>query len=119
MGAFWQMMFFNPPISNNMAPLTASAWHGREVFLANGCLYCHSGFVRPQDVRVGLYYLYPRVSLPGDFTTSDSSPNIFGTARIGPDLTRRPGSTRSTGSSPTSTTRASSTRCRSCRTSAS
>jgi len=86
MGAFWQMMFFNPPISNDFAPLTASAWNGRHVFLSNGCVYCHSGFVRPQDVRVGLYFLYNRVSLPGDFTTSDSSPNLFGTARIGPDL---------------------------------
>ena len=86
MGVFWQMSFFNPPISPNMAPLTASAWRGREVFITNGCLYCHSGFVRPQDVRVGLYYLYARVSMPGDFTTTDSSPNTFGTARIGPDL---------------------------------
>jgi cytochrome c oxidase cbb3-type subunit 2 len=91
MGAFWQMMFFNPPISDNFAPLTASASRGREVFLSNGCIYCHSGYVRPQDVRVGLYYLYPRVSVPGDFTTSDSSPNLFGTARIGPDLAEESG----------------------------
>ena len=90
-GAFWQMMFFNPPISTNMAPLTVSAWRGREVFLTNGCLYCHSGYVRPQDVREGLYYLYSRVSLPGDFTTTDSSPNLFGTARIGPDLEQEAG----------------------------
>jgi cytochrome c oxidase cbb3-type subunit II len=90
-GAFWQMMFFNPPISTNFAPLTASAWRGREVFITNGCLYCHSGFVRPQDVRSGAYFLYTRVSLPGDFTTSDSSPNTFGTARIGPDLEQEAG----------------------------
>ena len=61
------------------------------MFLSNGCVYCHSGFVRPQDVRVGLYFLYPRVSLPGDATTSDSSPNIYGTARIGPDLDQESG----------------------------
>lgn len=91
MGAFWQMTFFNPPISGNTAPLTASAWRGRHVFVSNGCVYCHSGFVRPQDVREGLYFLYPRVSLPGDATTSDSSPNIFGTARIGPDLDQESG----------------------------
>ena len=91
MGAFWQTTFFNPPISGNTAPLTASAWRGRHVFLSNGCVYCHSGFVRPQDVRAGLYFLYPRVSLPGDATTSDSSPNIYGTARIGPDLDQESG----------------------------
>jgi cytochrome c oxidase cbb3-type subunit II len=88
---FFQMMFFSPPVSNNWSPLTASAIKGREVFVANGCLYCHSGYTRPQDVREGLYYLYPHISLPGDFVTNDSSPNLFGTARIGPDLSMESG----------------------------
>jgi mono/diheme cytochrome c family protein len=47
--------------------------------------------VRPQDVRQGMYFLYPRVSHPGDFITSDDSPNLFGTARIGPDLSEESG----------------------------
>jgi cytochrome c oxidase cbb3-type subunit II len=89
--AFFQMMFFNPAPSGQWAPLTASAYAGRQVFVANGCLYCHSGYTRPQDVREGLYYLYPRISLPGDFVTSDDSPNVFGTARIGPDLSQEGG----------------------------
>jgi mono/diheme cytochrome c family protein len=59
--------------------------------MANGCLYCHSGYTRPQDVNNGVSYLYPRVSLPGDFATSDESPNNFGTARIGPDLSQEGG----------------------------
>ncbi len=89
--AFFQLMFFSAPISDNWSPLTASAIEGRKVFVANGCLYCHSGYTRPQDVRVGLMYLYPRISLPGDFVTNDSSPNVFGTARIGPDLSQESG----------------------------
>ncbi|MCL5736021.1 MAG: cbb3-type cytochrome c oxidase subunit II [Actinobacteria bacterium] len=89
--AFFQLMFFNAPVSNNWAPLSASAIEGRKVFVANGCVYCHSGYTRPQDVRAGLLYLYPRISLPGDFVSNDSSPNLFGTARIGPDLSQDAG----------------------------
>ncbi len=59
--------------------------------MANGCIYCHSGYTRPQDVRTGLMYLYPRISMPGDFVSDDSSPNVFGTARIGPDLSQESG----------------------------
>jgi cytochrome c oxidase cbb3-type subunit 2 len=90
-GAFFHVMFFHPPVSQEWAPVQASAIEGRAIFLANGCVYCHSGYTRPQDVREGLYYLYPRISLPGDFATSDSSPNTFGTARIGPDLSQEAG----------------------------
>lgn len=91
--AFFQLAFFHPPVSRDWAPLptAADAWHGRQVYLSNGCVYCHSHYTRPQDVRQGLYYLYPRISLPGDFITTDSSPNIWGSARIGPDLSQEAG----------------------------
>lgn len=91
LAAFVQIFYFKPPVSNEWAPLSERAEHGRQIFVANGCVYCHSGFVRPQDVEAGLYYLYPRIAKPGDFATSDSSPNIFGTARIGPDLSQESG----------------------------
>lgn len=89
--AFFQTFFFQPPVSNNWAPIQGNAERGRQLYIANGCLYCHSGYNRPQDVREGLYYLYPRVSLPGDFATSDSGPNNWGTARIGPSLAEESG----------------------------
>lgn len=89
--AFFMMAFFHPPASAEWAPLPAAAIRGRHVYLANGCIYCHSSYVRPQDVRQGLYYLYPRVSHPGDFASTDSSPNTFGSARIGPDLSQEGG----------------------------
>jgi cytochrome c oxidase cbb3-type subunit II len=88
---FFHILFFHPPVSMEWSPLPAAASKGRDIFMANGCLYCHSGYTRPQDVREGLYYLYPRISLPGDFATSDESPNNFGTARIGPDLSQESG----------------------------
>jgi cytochrome c oxidase cbb3-type subunit II len=90
-GGFFHVMFFHPPVSQEWAPVQASALQGRELFLANGCDYCHSGYTRPQDVREGQFYLYSRTSLPGDFATSDSAPNVFGTARIGPDLSQESG----------------------------
>ena len=55
-------------------------------------MYCHSGFTRPQDHFVGQFYLYPRVSEPGDYWEGAESPNIFGTARTGPDLSQEAGS---------------------------
>ncbi len=91
MAAFWQMMFFSAPVSKEWAPLTATAMEGRHIYTSNGCVYCHSDYSRPQDTRSGLYYLYPRVSLPGDYTTTQESPNLFGSARIGPDLKNESG----------------------------
>jgi cytochrome c oxidase cbb3-type subunit II len=82
---------FNPSASADWVPLSDQALRGRQVFLSNGCVYCHSGFSRPQDVRAGLYYLYPKVSLPGDFYGTDQTPNLLGTERTGPDLTNEGG----------------------------
>lgn len=89
--AFFQMAFFSPPVSDNWSPYDEQAARGREIYVANGCVYCHSGYTRPQDVRHGLYYTYSRISLPGDFATSDEAPNLWGTARIGPDLSQEGG----------------------------
>jgi cytochrome c oxidase cbb3-type subunit II len=82
---------FNPKASEDWVPLSDAALAGRQVFLSNGCVYCHSGFSRPQDVRAGLYYLYPKVSLPGDYFGTDQTPNLLGTERTGPDLTNEGG----------------------------
>lgn len=82
---------FEPEPSPNWRPLTAQELEGRDLFLANGCIYCHSGFSRPQDVFVGQYYVYPRVSEPGDFVGEGESPNLFGTVRTGPDLSQSGG----------------------------
>ena len=64
---------------------------GRNLFASNGCYVCHSGYSRPQDVRAALYFLYPKVSQPGDFYGSDQSPNLLGTERTGPDLSQESG----------------------------
>ncbi len=82
---------FDPPASKDWAPLSNVALNGRNLFAQNGCYVCHSGYSRPQDVREALYFLYPKVSQPGDFYGSDQSPNLLGTERTGPDLSQEGG----------------------------
>src|SRR5436309_5568542 len=82
---------FDPPPSEDWAPLSDAAVKGRNLFAENGCYVCHSGYVRPQDVRESLYFLYPKVSQPGDFYGSDQSPHLLGTERTGPDLSQESG----------------------------
>ena len=68
---------FEPPPSPNNLPLTELQDYASP-FLANGCVYCHSGFMRPQDVAAGQYYLYPRISEPGDYVAPDQSAQYVG-----------------------------------------
>jgi cytochrome c oxidase cbb3-type subunit II len=82
---------FDPPASKDWAPLSNVALKGRNIFASNGCYVCHSGYSRPQDVREQLYFLYPKISQPGDFYGSDQSPNLLGTERTGPDLSQESG----------------------------
>jgi cytochrome c oxidase cbb3-type subunit 2 len=82
---------FDPPPSADWAPLSNQAVAGRDLFAQNGCYVCHSGYSRPQDVRHALYFLYPKISQPGDFWGSDQSPNLLGTERTGPDLSQEAG----------------------------
>ncbi len=82
---------FDPPPSADWTPLSSVAVKGRNLFAQNGCYVCHSGYTRPQDVRQALYFLYPKVSQPGDFWGSDQSPNLLGTERTGPDLSQESG----------------------------
>lgn len=82
---------YRPPVDPNWLPLPDAALAGRKNYLANGCVYCHSGFSRPQDVFRAGYYLYPRESAPGDYAGAGQSPNILGTERTGPDLSQEGG----------------------------
>lgn len=82
---------YNPAPSSNWLPLSDKAAAGRNLYLANGCVYCHSGFSRPQDFTQARYYLYPRVSEPGDYNGEEQSPNIMGSERTGPDLSQEGG----------------------------
>jgi len=53
---------------------------GRDIYIAEGCTYCHTQAVRPIVTDVGL----GAVSLPGDYAHEE--PTVLGVARMGPDL---------------------------------
>jgi cytochrome c oxidase cbb3-type subunit 2 len=69
------------PPGPGVEPLTALQAEGRDVYVANGCSYCHTQQVRPlpQDKVFG------RPSAPGDFAYQ--TPELLGSERTGPDLT--------------------------------
>src|SRR5882672_10857365 len=56
---------------------------GRRVYLLEGCWYCHSQYVRPVT---GETRRWGPVSEAGEYAYD--VPHLFGTRRIGPDLTR-------------------------------
>ncbi|HET6384761.1 MAG TPA: cbb3-type cytochrome c oxidase subunit II [Armatimonadota bacterium] len=58
---------------------------GRQVFIQNGCTYCHSQYIRPQDWDHGAV----RVSQAGDYVYD--SPQLLGSERTGPDLSQEGG----------------------------
>jgi cytochrome c oxidase cbb3-type subunit I/II len=66
--------------ATNYTPLQQ---RGRGVYLREGCWYCHSQYVRPVT---GETRRWGPVSEAGEYTFD--VPHLFGTRRIGPDLTR-------------------------------
>lgn len=64
-------------------PRKNKAGLGRDVYVREGCNYCHSQFVRPQDRDFG-----SRV-YAGDY--ANETPNVLGTSRTGPDLSNEGG----------------------------
>jgi cytochrome c oxidase cbb3-type subunit II len=81
MGVLPGMALSGTPPGPGVKPLTALQAEGRDVYVANGCSYCHTQQVRPlpQDK------LYGRPSAPGDFAYQ--TPELLGSERTGPDLT--------------------------------
>jgi cbb3-type cytochrome oxidase cytochrome c subunit len=84
------MVLFNPKPSghgndyvNSSVNKVADPVRGRQIYVREGCLYCHTQFTRLQDRGYG-----PLVKA-GDFT--QETPHQLGTARTGPDLTNEGG----------------------------
>jgi cytochrome c oxidase cbb3-type subunit II len=66
-------------------PLTTAEQRGRTLYIADGCLYCHSQYVRPQDWDIGAQ----RIAQSGDYAVQ--SPPLLGSERTGPDLSQEGG----------------------------
>ncbi len=76
----------NKTAPHAMQPLTASEEHGRQIYGREGCAYCHTEQVRTitADVR--------RFGAPtAAWETQYDYPQLWGTRRIGPDLSRENG----------------------------
>ena len=58
---------------------------GREEYVANGCTYCHSQYIRPQDWGIGAH----RIAKSGDYYKQ--APHLLGSERWGPDLSQAGG----------------------------
>lgn len=70
------------------ADYEAALFRGRDIYIAEGCWHCHSQFVRPtanENLRYG------PVSTPAEYQNNLHLPQLFGTRRVGPDLSRESG----------------------------
>lgn len=66
-------------------PRTLLEEQGRLVYMENGCSYCHTQYIRPQDWGHGAV----RVAQAGDYYYD--KPQLLGSERTGPDLSQEGG----------------------------
>ena len=72
------------PVGTELKPYTAQQLAGRQQYIANGCVYCHSQQPRdPSQAPDGLRG-WGRPSVASDYFYD--SPHLLGTMRTGPDL---------------------------------
>ena len=64
---------------------TAFEDKGRSLYIANGCTYCHTQFIRNIDWDIGA----ERVARSGDYIAEQ--PHLLGSERTGPDLSQEGG----------------------------
>jgi cytochrome c oxidase cbb3-type subunit II len=77
-----QVRDIRPPAA--LKPYTDQQLRGREVYVSNGCVYCHTQ--QPRDRKVGPDGArgWGRPSVPADY--SYDRPHLLGSMRTGPDL---------------------------------
>ncbi len=72
------------PPQPGLRPYTHEEAHGREVYIREGCMYCHSQQTRPEGFGADQARRWGRPSVPGDYFYDQ--PHLLGTMRTGPDL---------------------------------
>jgi len=75
-----------PRVPTEVRPVAYSAEQaaGRKVYIANGCVYCHSQQPRDPSVAPDGARGWGRPSVPNDYVHDE--PHLLGTMRTGPDL---------------------------------
>ncbi|MBL8351305.1 MAG: cbb3-type cytochrome c oxidase subunit II [Burkholderiaceae bacterium] len=72
-----------PPLPG-LKPYTSAELRGREVYIANGCVYCHSQQPRAKAFAPDFARGWGRATVAGDYAYDQ--PHLLGTMRTGPDL---------------------------------
>ena len=72
-----------PPLPG-LKPYTGAELRGREVYIANGCVYCHSQQPRAKAFAPDFSRGWGRATVAGDYAYDQ--PHLLGTMRTGPDL---------------------------------
>lgn len=82
---YWPMHTISNKPSSQWRPTRSLEARGREVYISDGCTYCHSQYIRPQDWGLGA----ERIAQTGDY--HDQAPHLLGSERTGPDLSQAGG----------------------------
>lgn len=72
------------PPSPGLRPYSSAELRGRAVYIANGCVYCHTQQPRAQSFGPDLARGWGRATVAGDYAYD--TPHLLGTMRTGPDL---------------------------------
>jgi cbb3-type cytochrome oxidase cytochrome c subunit len=80
---------FTPAPSDIARPLSEAEEKGRQIYMGNGCVYCHTQYVRPQDWNAAGGGKASRVAQAGDYVFQKTM--LLGTERTGPDLSQEGG----------------------------
>ena len=67
-----------------LKPYTSAQLRGREVYVSNGCVYCHTQQPRDRSFGPDAARGWGRASVPADYVYD--SPHLLGSMRTGPDL---------------------------------
>jgi cytochrome c oxidase cbb3-type subunit 2 len=79
---YMQVRDIKPP--PQLKGYTSAQLRGREVYIANGCVYCHSQQPRDRNFGPDAERGWGRASVPGDYFYD--KPHLLGSMRTGPDL---------------------------------
>jgi len=76
------------PYYSSVVAYQSALLRGRDIYVAEACWHCHSQYVRPvgnENLRYG------PVTTAGEYQTVLQLPQLLGTRRVGPDLSREAG----------------------------
>jgi cytochrome c oxidase cbb3-type subunit 2 len=80
----WLLLDRAHPVGTDLKPYTEQQLRGRQQYIANGCMYCHSQQPRDPSQGPDMARGWGRPSVAMDYYYDN--PHLLGTMRTGPDL---------------------------------